>query len=674
MLRMMKSNSLFYTNVENKEGIEKIFEDLEKYAESGMNPVYIINKPLEEKNINYEYEKAIVILIPKHKIMFINYGNNKDAFEDFYEDFIEDLGQLSKKYEYLKILGRPRQWKADYIAQYEYSEIENIELEEFLRKNAFLTKEEERKGEFLISLLTGSINDVERTGIDYPETVLEKIRRKIVLFDGDQTRFIFDEPHKDKIVIQGLAGTGKTELLLHKIKELYLRKEDLKIVFTCHNKILADSLRERILEFFNFMKVDEQIKWNEKLWVMSSWGSKSDCNSGVYSYICSHYGIPFERFSYSETFDEVCKKALRKLGEIENFVPCFDYILIDESQDFSEGFFALCKKVTKYCLYIAGDIFQNVFERESISEVNPDFLLNKCYRTDPKTLMCAHAIGMGLFSGPDQYLRWLDDKDWEACGYDIDKEHGFYNLHRRPLRRFEDLGNTGIKNIEVISIKREEYLNKILNIIDDLKKNNQSLKPDDIGIMFLENIDMNYRLANNLQIAIGERFAWDVNIGYESKENKKGSVFISNKNNVKGLEFPFVICLMQSKLDNDLQNRNSIYMMLTRSFITSYFIMPDEDDVVVEEIEKGISFVNENGYLHLQEPTAEQRKKLNNAIINRGNVHKSQHDIVEEIMDDIGIERSYRDKIYNIIKSGYKNELDRDKLYEIVRMNYSLMS
>lgn len=256
MLRMMKSNSLFYTNVENKEGIEKIFED-------------------------------------------------------FYEDFIEDLGQLSKKYEYLKILGRPRQWKADYIAQYEYSEIENIELEDFLCKNAFLTKEEERKGEFLISLLTGSINDVERTGIDYPETVLEKIRRKIVLFDGDQTRFIFDEPHKDKIVIQGLAGIGKTELLLHKIKELYLRKEDLKIVFTCHNKILADSLRERILEFFNFMKVDEQIKWNEKLWVMSSWGSKSDCNSGVYSYICSHYGIPFERFSYSETFDEVCKNALR---------------------------------------------------------------------------------------------------------------------------------------------------------------------------------------------------------------------------------------------------------------------------------------------------------------------------------------------------------------------------
>lgn len=35
------------------------------------------------------------------------------------------------------------------------------------------------------------------------------------------------------------------------------------------------------------MKVQEQIKWEEKLWVMSSWGSKADRNSGVYSYICN---------------------------------------------------------------------------------------------------------------------------------------------------------------------------------------------------------------------------------------------------------------------------------------------------------------------------------------------------------------------------------------------------
>lgn len=668
-----KIDSLFYTNIENYEPVESFFNDLENYAKQGINPVYIVNRPLGEKKYKYNYEKAFVLLIPKHKLIFINYGNNQEAFNDFAEDMIDDLGHLSDRYEYMKVLGRPRQWRKTFTAFYNYCDIEQIPLQDFLKANRLHSREEERKGEFLISLLTGSINDIERTGIDYPDTLLEKIKKKIILFDGDQTRFIFDEPHKDKIIIQGLAGTGKTELLLHKIRELYVRKGDLKIVFTCHNKILAENLRDRIPEFFDFMKVDEQIKWQERLWVMSSWGSKGDKNSGVYSYVCNYYNLRFERFSYSITFDEICRKALKELNEIENFEPCFDYILIDESQDFTDGFFELCKKVTRYCLYIAGDIFQNVFEKETISEVNPDFLLNKCYRTDPKTLMCAHAIGMGLFE-KKHYLRWLDDKSWEACGYDIRKERGFYDLYRRPLRRFEDLGNTGIKNIEIIETKPELYLNRILSIIAKLQGENTSLQPDDIGIMFLENDNRNYQLASNLQVAIGERFQWDVNIGYESKKKSKGSVFVSNKNNVKGLEFPFVICLMQSGLDRDLQNRNSIYMMLTRSFITSYFLIPDRGYEKIAEIKEGVDFVEKNGYLHIQEPDDDEKEKLNNAIINRTNIYKSQRDIVEEIMDTMGIEKVYREKLHAIIRNAYKNELDRDRLYDIVRANYSLMN
>lgn len=671
---MGKSNSLFYTNLENRDEIESLFKSLERYAENGVSPVYIIDRPLEEKS-SYSYEKAVVILIPKHKIIFVNYGKNEQEFEDFREDFTEDLGQLSKKYDYMKILGRPRQWKDEFIISYEYEDIINRDLEDFLEENRLESDEDQRKGEFLISLLTGSINDVDRTGIDFPDTVLEKIRRKIILFDGDQTRFIFDEPHKDKIVIQGLAGTGKTELLLHKIKELYLDKTNYRIVFTCHNKILAENLRERIPEFFNFMKVDEQIKWREKLWVMSSWGSKRDPDSGVYSYICEHYGIPFQRFSYVVTFDTICRQALRQLNEMKDFEPCFDYILIDESQDFTDGFFDLCKKVTKHCLYIAGDIFQNVFENELVSEVNPDFLLNKCYRTDPKTLMCAHAIGMGLFAQtPDSYLRWLDDKAWEACGYDIKKENGYYDLYRRPLRRFEDLGNTGIKNIEILAIERDKYVAQILDIIADLKESNPTLRADDIGIMFLENSNSNYEIANSLQINIKEKFRWDVNIGYESKEKRKGTVFISNRNNVKGLEFPFIICFMQSGLDDDLQNRNSIYMMLTRSFITSYFIVPNEDSEVINKIKRGADFVNENGYLHIKEPSPQQRKNLNNAIINRTNIYKSQHDVIEEIMDTLGIEKEYRKKLHDIVKNAFNEELDRDRLYEIVKINYSMMN
>lgn len=667
--------SLYYQSFQNSSDIDEFLKRLKTYAQNNTmgSSIYVINKPLGEKKYVYEYEKAMVILIPKYKIIFMNYGKNVDDFEEYVEDFLDDIGHISDKYQYSTVLGRARRWREEFVETVEYEDIKEKEIEQFLDEYRLKTREQERKSEFLISLLTGSINDIDRTGFDYPDTILEQIKRKIILFDGDQTRFIYDEPKKKKITIQGLAGTGKTELLLHKIKDLYTRNEDVKIVFTCHNKILAENLRKRIPEFFNFMKVDEQIKWEEKLWVMSGWGSERDQNSGVYSYICNKYNIPFERFSYGRKFDTICLRALENLRRIENFEPCFDYILIDESQDFTENFFELCSFVAKKCVYVAGDIFQNVFEQSERSFVEPDFLLNKCYRTDPKTLMCAHAIEMGLFEKGNM-LRWLEDRAWEDCGYDIKKENGYYNLYRKQLRRFEDLENIGIKNIEIIAKSKEQYLQSILEVIEKIKTENPTVQPDDIAIMFLENINDNFNLANSLEIAIGEKFHWDVNLGYETKEKKTGTLFISNRNNVKGLEFPFVICIMQENLTNDFQTRNSIYMMLTRSFITSYFVLPNDDNDKINEIVEGVNEVNEKGYLHIKEPTKEQKKILNNAIINRTNIYKSQRDIVSEIMDELRINQQDRDKFHKIINIVCSEEMDRAKLYEVIKMNYSLMN
>ena len=671
----MSDRSLFYKGFDKATAIDDFFEKLKDYAELSEtgNPVYILNKPLSEKKYVYEYEKAVVILIPKHKLLFIDYGNNAVAFDEYIDEFIDDAGHISDKYDYMQVLGRTSRWRKEFVEQMSYSEIETLTIEELLQKIKLSSKESVRKGEFLISLLTGSINDINKTGVEYPETLLEKIKRKIVLFDGDQTRFIYDEPQEKKITIQGLAGTGKTELLLHKIKEIYTKNSEVKIAFTCHNKILAENLRTRIPEFFNFMKVQEQIKWEEKLWVMSSWGSKANKNSGVYSYICNNYDIPFERFSYSKTFDEVCRRALNSLRDLGEIEPCFDYILIDESQDFTESFFDLCSKVTRKCVYVAGDIFQNVFDSESVSEVAPQFLLNKCYRTDPKTLMCAHAIGMGLFEGKER-LRWLNDRAWKDCGYDIRKEEGFYNLYRRPLRRFEDLGDIKLSSLEIIPSERVNYFEEILKVIRKIREENETVEADDIGIMFLENNNINYELTKKLQVSIKEEFDWDVNIGYESKEKKKGTLFISNRNNVKGLEFPFVICFMQGRLSSDLQARNSIYMMLTRSFITSYFILPNDEEKKMTDIIAGVEFVNKNGYLHIQEPTENEKIKLNNAIIKRTVIRKSQHDTVEEIMDELSIPKNKREKFHNMIGILYQEEFDRDRLYEIIQTNYIMMN
>lgn len=662
-------NSLFYMNFEPDDEQRDFIEQVKVTTTDSINPIYVIKRPIIEKITNYEYESAFVILVPKHRIMFLDFGKDDDLFDEYVEDFIEDIGYIAKKYEFIKLVGRPRQWKDDFIVKISKDVCKKSTFDLLLKENEIKDEELIRKGEILISLATGSINEAERLGEGVPNNVLDQIKRKIILFDGEQTKFVFDEPTKKRITIQGLAGTGKTELLLHKIKELYISSEENRIAFTCHNEILADSLRKRVPEFFNFMKVEEQIKWNERLWVMRSWGNQSDCNSGVYSYICHYYNIPFSRFSYSTTFDDICRIALDNLNQLANFDFCFDYILIDESQDFSEGFFKLCEKVSKKCVYVAGDIFQDIFENKSLSIVNPDFLLNKCYRTDPRTLMGAHAIGMGLF---EKKLRWLKDEEWEACGYDIKKENGFVEFHRKPLKRFEDIDIDSTNGIELLQVAENEYLKTVMSIISEIKQKNPTVRPDDIGIMFMENIDRNYKLASNLQILIKENFDWDVNIGYETKEKKKGSLFISNRNNVKGLEFPFVICLMQGLLTDNFQLRNSIYMMLTRSFLTSYFVMP-LTNTTLAELFSGIDFVNRKGFLKVIEPSENEKQKLYNAIINRKNVHKSQYELVEEIMDELGVNKKERKKMHKIVEVMCNKEVNREKLYDVIQTNYALM-
>lgn len=308
------------------------------------------------------------------------------------------MGHISDKYDYKNTIGRQRIWEEKIIKSVNIDEIDTLDA--LIEISTLERAEDKRLSQLLISLLTGSINDINKVGIENPEDLLDAVKRRIVLYDALQTEFIFKKSTKKIVKIQGLAGTGKTELLLRKLKEIYTNPEskDKRIAFTCFNKILAKNLKDRIPQFFDFLRVQEQIKWDETLFVMSSWGSNHNRFSGLYSYICSWYNLPFYAYAYDESFDDVCKKALAKLNEMPKVECCFDYMLIDESQDFPQSFFDLCDKVTEKQIFIAGDVFQNIFDL-SEKETNPDYLLNKCYRTDPKTLIFSHAMGMGLLDG-----------------------------------------------------------------------------------------------------------------------------------------------------------------------------------------------------------------------------------------------------------------------------------
>ncbi len=675
-----------FPNQESVDFLEKYFED---YAEKkGIDKVYIISKPLIE-DFDYEFKnKAVIVLIPTKKILFLNLASGEsEKFEDFVEDVLDDVKSLSDRYGFTRLIERPRKWRKNIVVQEDYERFRK-EPEVVLNKLEIPegNLRDRRLSNLIISLLIGSINDANRIKTLTPETVVEKVKQRIILFDTNQLKFIFKEPTNKKIFIQGLSGTGKTELLLHKIKELYLRNDDVRIMFTCHNKILANELKLRVREFFNFLKVPKQID-PEKLIIAHAWGSFSDPFSGAYSYICNHYQIPFYRYNSLTKidFDFVCKQAIENIKERISTLDeedryAFDFMLIDESQDFPDSFFELCELVTKEKVYIAGDIFQDIFQNPDAKKiVSADFVLKKCYRTDTKTLMFAHALSMGLFESPPR-LNWLTDEEWSVCGYIVKHIGKKTILTREPVRRFDDVEDDP-DSVEIIPdldyrMKKEALVNIVKAKITEFMEKYGATE-DDIAIIFLDNDKKVYEIADFLSYSLSKDKGWLFNKGYESKKRIGKKIFISNRNNVKGLEFPFVFCVL-GRIDRDYRLRNLLYTMLTRSFLKSILIVGNTKKEV-ENIIAGWNTIKEKKCVITDTPDENELKLIEErkTSLKLKQENKSLEDILVDIfkkckISDQTIREMITQQVMAMIDKGLS--FSREELERFVVDSYRMYS
>jgi len=660
--------NLLYIQVDENNQNKNILEDIRTYSSLNTNEqLYIINAPLGDKKYSYPYqENVIIILSPRHKLIFLDLNDNDVEFDEYYDDFIEDLSSISDKFNYKNHIGRPREWKK-YNTLKVYSK-DTKPVVSLLNENRLRNPDLERISELLISLLIGSINDIDKIGANVPETILEKVKKNIILFDGEQTRFIYKEFNKKLVAIQGLSGTGKTELLLHKLKEIYIKDEKSKIFFTCHNIALSNHLRERIPNFFNFMRVEKQIEWHKRLWVSHAWGSRNDPHSGLYSYLCDFYNVNFLRFSYHGTgYEQIFSQILEavKLIDEKDFKFAFDYILIDERQDFPNVFFELCEKIGKNKVYIAGDIFQDIYENTNITELEVDIVLNRCYRTDPRTLMFAHGFGIGLFE--KKKLNWFSDSYWNAIGYTIERLEGkTIRLHREPIRRFENLRNG---DFESVIIGGSTHPSNVIKIIKDLQKTHKEIKPDDIAIILLEENQKNlFSYIDGLGYAINSELNWEVNRAYENKTKIPNSIYISNPNNVKGLEFPFVICITAS-IKNTYKYRNILYTMLTRSFIQSYLLVTEQKGL--ENNKEGLKIINEQNYIQTIEPSPSEKKEIENKLKKfiQSNTNVSFEEFLNETFNELNIPQENRQKLTNALLNTDFDKFDKKKTVKFIKAN-----
>lgn len=581
--------------------IEQFINKIENLLNADKINSYILDRLLNDKE-KYDYDGCIIVLSPKHKIIFLDCKNDKEKFEIFIDDILQNIDHLSTKFDYKPLIGRKREWNNENIVYKSSIEkfVDNLKYNMHL---AEINGLEAQKTRLLISLFINNPNDTKNIKTLEADNNLTRIKNKIQLFDCKQLDIIHENKKQKQIAIQGLSGTGKTELLFHKLKDTYLASTECKIAFTCYSNVLANHLKTRIRNFFDCMRVEKQID-DEKLKILKAWGSIT-YEEGVYSVICKHYEIPFQAWSKNITFDRVCKNALESLStkNIESYV--FDYIFIDESQDFPKSFFELCSKVTKEKIYIAGDIFQNIFDTE-INTDEIDFSLNRCYRTDARTLMFGHAIGMGLFE--DKKINWLEEKQWEQCGYKYNcKENDIIELTREPLKRI-----AGIDQEQSIFLETSKDLkDSIVKIILNLKDTYKDLEAHDICIIF-NDISM-YNFVPILELEIYSKTKFECNRAYETKQMKNNKVFITNQNNVKGLEFPFVICVAQDIMNNrNISFRNALYMSITRSFLQTYLLVLEDKDI--SNIINGLDNINKQYKIISKKPTDDERIEINKTI------------------------------------------------------------
>lgn len=619
---------------------------LKEYAESEKNQIWVISAPLIEAKSDENKTEGYIVLSSKKKILFIQVSTDDKAFRKYKRNVLMTIYYIAKKYDILSIIGDMDDWE-DLMAECKLTK--DLDLD-FYHTDLSLNKKDIRLVDILISLFIGSINDKRILRTEEPSSLLDKVKYKIQLFDTDQTKFIYENINKKVIRIQGLSGTGKTELLLHKLKELYVNEPDCKMAITCHNHVLADSLRKRIPIFFNFMKVETQIEWENRLWCVNAWGRSADVNSGILRYVCFYYDIPFQSLRETGTFDRACTNALKNIDITEirkNNRYAFDYIFIDESQDFGDAFIKLCESVSSKKVFVVGDVFQSIFDDKDIDKIKADILLSRCYRTDPKTLMFAQGLGLGLFEKKKLY--WMEKEKWELCGYkvDVNSKCDTYTLTREPIRRFEDFPDN-YESIKIYTFKK--IVEGIEEILKKIRNENADLEPQDICIIFLDKSQAAFTYGPLLEQMIYNKFGWQSTLSFQTKTVSTDKVTITNRNNAKGLEFPFVICIT-SQISRYRGYRNALYTMMTRSFLRSYLMVEKNDDNgLTDEMLNGVNDIMKNKSMTIMIPSPEEIDEINKEFEVIENMLPIDMRI-KIIMSRLSIEESNFDKLWQLINS-----------------------
>jgi superfamily I DNA and RNA helicase len=307
------------------------------------------------------------------------------------------------------------------------------------------------------------------------------------------------------------------------------------------------------------------------------------------------------RASGQEPFDFVCSQLLAT----SRVAPQYDYVLVDEAQDFPTSFFRLCFALTKgpsedrnvVWAYDELQTIMNVAMRqprdlfgtddlgtplidlrrseERIRFGVNDIVLHKCYRNPREILVTAHAIGFGIYS--DTTVQMLENKaHWEDLGYTVESGECIPGQPTSILRPEEN---------SPLSISRRQTAPELIecytaaNLTDEIDWAVRSvygllqdgLRPDDIMIIALDD-----RNARGYFSSISSRLVTTgvkVNNVLADPYSRprffvENHVTLSTVYRAKGNEAPVVLCIGIDALYDTRQllvTRNKLFTAFTRA-------------------------------------------------------------------------------------------------------------
>ena len=608
--------------------------------------------PIYRNLVGELVSSKIVIVSPKHGVFAIETSDitrvahfNEEAsrtsaelrlsFRELYsrlqknERLLENMFDLAfpvKPVVFMPWLETPPSHSIDH-SQIEYVLSEN-QLSELFEKTILPRPIRPEVFTELISTIEGAkglvrqkLRNVENQSATSKGTLVNKLEAEIASFDMRQLRAA-TAPVNGPERIRGLAGSGKTVVLAMKAALAHLTNEDATILYTFHTKSLYQHIKRMITRFYRQFD-DRDPDWSRVI-VMHAWGGRSE--DGVYFNACSDHNVEPLSFrdaslkSPNDPFGYACSKLIHT-AKIE---PSYDYIFVDEAQDFPNSFLTLCVQLAHQNRMIcAYDELQTIFRPQATHpsqylpkgmELSEDLVLYKCYRNPREILVSAHALGFGIYGS--RIVQMLENREhWEDVGYEVvlgNFTEGSETIIERPEENSLTSISASSSRYEIVKpVSFGSFHNEIDFVVEGIKADiAEGLNPEDILVITVDD-----RNARRYLDTIGKELATveirSNNIHTDSFNTRdfqrEGAVTLSTVHKAKGNEAYMVYIVGCDALllqHASVRQRNMIFTAMTRA--KGWVRLSGIDTLGAPWISEIMLALENYPYLKFQYPSEEQ--------------------------------------------------------------------